>query len=194
MLNDDKGFVSLTRREDTAGRGESLCKPWGQALPFCSPTHSAIVYQAPGDTAVDKMKKKKSPLSSWNSHIPNVSGFRLRRWKNDIWKGQGIKWGCCIQSRVTEDLKDKLRIWTPCCMYKGRVSNFRTGGVFGWEVLHWDGSLVSCRMVAAFHHCVPHFWQSKLSADVVGQEQERGITTYWEPLESDEVHSKQVKR
>ena len=60
MLNDDEGFVSLTRREDTAGRGESLCKPWGQALPFCSWTHSAIVYQAPGDTAVDKMKKKKN--------------------------------------------------------------------------------------------------------------------------------------
>lgn len=59
MLNDDDGFVSSTRREDIAGRGASLCKPWGQALPFCSLTHSAIVYQAPGDTAEHKMKKKK---------------------------------------------------------------------------------------------------------------------------------------
>ena len=82
MLNDDDGFVSSTRREDIAGRGASLCKPWGQALPFSSLTHSAVVYQAPGDTSVHKMEKKM-PLSSWNSHIPNVSGFRLR-WKNDI--------------------------------------------------------------------------------------------------------------
>ena len=59
MLNDDDGFVSSTRREDVAGRGASLCKPWGQALPFCSLTHSAIVYQAPGDTAEHKMEKKK---------------------------------------------------------------------------------------------------------------------------------------
>ena len=109
------------------------------------------------------------------------------------WKGQGIKWGCCIQSRVTEGLKDKLRIWTPCCI-RGGVSNFRTGGMFGWEVLHCEGSLVSCRMVAAFHHCVPHFWWSKLSADIAGQEQERGVTAYWEPIESYEVHSKWVKR
>lgn len=180
------GFVSSTR-EDIAGRGASLCKPWGQALPFCSLTHSAIVYQAPGDTSVHKMektKKKTTPLSSWNSHIPNVSGFRLR-WKNDIWKGQGVKWGCCIWSRVTEGLKDELRIWIPLCI-TGGISNFSTGGMFGWEVLHCEGSLVSCRMVA-FHHCVSHFWWSKLSADIAGQEQERGVTAYWEPLESDEA-------
>ena len=57
MLNDDNGFVSSTRK-DIAGRGASLCKPWGQALPFCSLTHSAIVYQAPGDTAEHKMENK----------------------------------------------------------------------------------------------------------------------------------------
>lgn len=80
MLNDEEGFVSSTRRrEDIPGRGVRLCKPWGEALHFCSPTHSSIVCRAPGDTAVHKMEKKKTPLSSWNSHIPNVSGIRLRR-------------------------------------------------------------------------------------------------------------------
>ena len=79
MLNDHEIFVSSTRRrEDIPGRRANLCKPWGQALHFCSPTHSAIVCQAPGDTTVHKMEKK-IPQSSWNSHIPNISGIRLRR-------------------------------------------------------------------------------------------------------------------
>ena len=79
MLNDDEGFVSLTRREDTAGRGESLCKPWGQALPFCSWTHSAIVYQAPGDTAVDKMKKKSCLMSGiWSNQDSQILSWSYK--------------------------------------------------------------------------------------------------------------------
>ena len=74
MLNDDNGFVSSTR-EDIAGRGASLCKPWGQALPFCSLTHSAIVYQAPGDTSVHKMEKKKKQQQ--HPCLPGIHTFLM---------------------------------------------------------------------------------------------------------------------